>query len=370
MDSRAKVPVFVNTNLGTHIAIDVSPNTTAGYLKREIERAHVSCFPKVGEIRANGLMVKQKSFFYHLPDSLPIRHVFQGSKGTWFIDMEVCSRRVSDKSGLSECYGAEIRDQTHTSSNIIHALQPKNSVSNTNKSNLSCRQNRRGKTRIPYLRSVLQLAIGTIHLSKRKKRKRIKKNHFLHPTVKRFKEGHSFGNEGGDAVKRKLASMTGGEHTEAWKSSTLSDNTSEAFSETASVSGIIKKYFYDYEEVTLYSDYAARANQSQRREQVPTGTDDNCPEAKASTLPQFTPKTPLRRLRRSPLPADLCCKTSRNKFKRTEVGKRILVASSKLGICASMPQSGFYRHRNGKLLAPKSSSHVRSIVFEVSDNDE
>ncbi|KAI8536851.1 hypothetical protein RHMOL_Rhmol10G0288100 [Rhododendron molle] len=82
---------------------------------QEIERAHLNCFPKVGEIRADGLMVKKKSFFYHLPDSLPIKHVFQGAKGTWFIHIEVCSRRVSDKSGLSESLAAEIRDQTSNS---------------------------------------------------------------------------------------------------------------------------------------------------------------------------------------------------------------------------------------------------------------
>ncbi|XP_058185360.1 uncharacterized protein LOC131302635 isoform X2 [Rhododendron vialii] len=72
--------------------------TTVVKQNQEIERTHLNCFPKVGEIRADGLMVKKKSFFYHLPDSLPIKHVFQGAKGTWFIHIEVCSRRVSDKS--------------------------------------------------------------------------------------------------------------------------------------------------------------------------------------------------------------------------------------------------------------------------------
>ncbi|KAG5564075.1 hypothetical protein RHGRI_000297 [Rhododendron griersonianum] len=84
---------------------------------REVKRAQANCFPKVGEIRADGLMiyceiVKQKLFFYHLPDLLPVKHVFQEEKGTWFIHMEVCTWRVSDKLCLPECPAAQIRDQT------------------------------------------------------------------------------------------------------------------------------------------------------------------------------------------------------------------------------------------------------------------
>ncbi|XP_058185359.1 uncharacterized protein LOC131302635 isoform X1 [Rhododendron vialii] len=113
--------------------------TTVVKQNQEIERTHLNCFPKVGEIRADGLMVKKKSFFYHLPDSLPIKHVFQGAKGTWFIHIEVCSRRVSDKSGLSESLAAEIRDQTSNSCNITDSFKHENSLSSANKNNSSCR---------------------------------------------------------------------------------------------------------------------------------------------------------------------------------------------------------------------------------------
>ncbi|KAF7145832.1 hypothetical protein RHSIM_Rhsim04G0012300 [Rhododendron simsii] len=368
MGSTAKVPVFATTSLGTNIAIDVSPNITAGDLKREIERAHVNCFPKVGEIRADGLMVKKKSFFYHLPDSLPIKHVFQGAKGAWFSHIEVCSRRVSDKSVLSECLAAEIRDQTSNSCNVTDSLQPENSLSSAKNNNSSCRRTKRGTQRIPRLKSVLQLAFGRVHLSKRKKRKRVKKNYFLHPAVKGLKESLRVGNEGDIATERKLASITEGDQNEAHKSNALLENASETFSETVSVSGIIKKYFSDYEEVTFCSNYTSRAYKSQRREQMMAGTNDTCSDAKASAMPQFTPKTPLRSLP-SLLPTDLSCKTSRNKLKRPEVGKRLVVASNKLGISASMRKSatGLCGRRD---LVPKSSSLVRSIVFEVSDNDE
>ncbi|KAG5550979.1 hypothetical protein RHGRI_009414 [Rhododendron griersonianum] len=370
MGSTAKVPVFATTSLGTNIAIDVSPNITAGDLKREIERAHLNCFPKVGEIRTDGLMVKKKSFFYHLPDSLPIKHVFQGVKGAWFSHIEVCSQ--SDKSGLSECLAAEIRDQTSNSCNVTDSLQRENSLSSAKNNNSSCRRTKRGTKRIPHLKSVLQLAFGRVHLSKRKKRKRVKKNYFLHPTVEGLEESLSVGNEGDIVTERKLfASITEGDQNEARKSNALLENPSETFSETVSVSGIIKKYFSDYEEVTFCSNYTPRAYKSQRREQMTAATNDNCSGAKASAMPQFTPKTPPRSLP-SPLPTDLSCKTSRNKIKRPEVGKRLVVASNKLSISASMRKSatGLCGRRDRKLLVPQSSSLVRSIVFEVSDNDE
>ncbi|KAG5530058.1 hypothetical protein RHGRI_030428 [Rhododendron griersonianum] len=83
-------------------------------------------------------------------------------------------------------------------------------------------------------------------------------------------------------------------------------------------------------------------------------------------MPQFTPKTPPRSFP-SMLPTDLSCKTSRNNIKRPNVGKRLVVASNKLGISASMRKSatGLCGRRDRKLLVPKSSSLVKSILFEV-----
>ncbi|KAF7129989.1 hypothetical protein RHSIM_Rhsim10G0204100 [Rhododendron simsii] len=166
----------------------------------EIERAHLNCFPKVGEIRAGGLMV-----YCHI-----------GEEKIILIHIEVCSRRVSDKSGLSESLAAEIRDQTSNSCNITDSLKHENSLSS--------------------------------------------------------------------------------DQNEARKSSALLENPSETFSETVSVLGVMMKYFSDYDE--------------------------------------FTPKTPPRNFP-SMLPTDLSCKTSRNNIKRPDVGKRLLLASNKLGISAN-----------------------------------
>ncbi|XP_047318968.1 uncharacterized protein LOC124922278 [Impatiens glandulifera] len=86
-----KVAVFTDTNLGTHIAVQVSEDIRAADFKRELKKAHFNCFPKHGIINILSLMVKHKSFFYHLPDSLLLRDVFRHIKGSWYISVNARS---------------------------------------------------------------------------------------------------------------------------------------------------------------------------------------------------------------------------------------------------------------------------------------
>ncbi|KAL5977947.1 hypothetical protein ACLOJK_036970 [Asimina triloba] len=101
MVASMEVAVFAETNLGTHIAVSVPPDITAGDLKilddvmnfaiitGKLGREHYLIFPSVGEVK-----VKRKSCFYHLPDSLLVKNVFQKSKHCWFIKM--AATRVED----------------------------------------------------------------------------------------------------------------------------------------------------------------------------------------------------------------------------------------------------------------------------------
>ncbi|CAL5392501.1 unnamed protein product [Camellia sinensis] len=354
MASRAKVPVFTDTNLDTRIAFDVSPEITARDFKRDLERAHLICFPKLGAIRVNGLMVKQRSCFYHLPDSLPMKHAFQGLRGTWFIHAEAHPWSDSNESGLSECVVAEIRDRTSNSIKVTDSLEPKIPVSSANKNHVNCKRKKNGIKRIPYAKVALQAILANAHRSKKKKRKRVTENCSLHCTVKGLEKGCLSRNGGDTAEERELSAIL--------------ENHSETLSESLSVSGIIKKYFSDYEEVSLRSNFTSRANQSQRKKQLTTRTDSNCSTSKVSGISQFTPKTPPRVLP-FPLSTDLSSKTSRNIVKRTGVGNRLVVASNNLGRSVKSA-TGLCRFGDRKLSVPKSSSFVRSIVFEISDSDE
>ncbi|KAM0063730.1 hypothetical protein Hdeb2414_s0003g00094391 [Helianthus debilis subsp. tardiflorus] len=99
-----EVPVFIDTSLETHIVISVSPDITAGVFKRKCEIMHLGCYPAIGNIKVDGLMVKKKSQLYHLPESMPIKHAFQGSKKTWFLYAKLSSIPESEVicCGLSE----------------------------------------------------------------------------------------------------------------------------------------------------------------------------------------------------------------------------------------------------------------------------
>ncbi|XP_057765459.1 uncharacterized protein LOC130986164 isoform X10 [Salvia miltiorrhiza] len=65
--------VFTETNLGTCLAVPASPDITADDFKREVERAHLNCFPEFGTIRVKAVMVTQKLQRYHLSGSLPLK---------------------------------------------------------------------------------------------------------------------------------------------------------------------------------------------------------------------------------------------------------------------------------------------------------
>ncbi|KAM7277969.1 hypothetical protein ACFE04_005103 [Oxalis oulophora] len=97
-----EVAAFVDTNLGsTHLAMGVSPHITAADFKREFETMHFSCFPKLGEIKVQNLLVKWRMCLYHLPDSMPINHVFQGFKRTWFLHIQALRLNSFPKPSLS-----------------------------------------------------------------------------------------------------------------------------------------------------------------------------------------------------------------------------------------------------------------------------
>ncbi|CAL0301544.1 unnamed protein product [Lupinus luteus] len=93
---QVQVIVFAETNLDTRIAFNTPLDITVSAFKRDFERVHFTCLPDIGEIQVNGLMVKRKSCFYYLSDSLPLKYAFPGTRRTWFLHVEV--RHLNDPS--------------------------------------------------------------------------------------------------------------------------------------------------------------------------------------------------------------------------------------------------------------------------------
>ncbi|KAJ9536777.1 hypothetical protein OSB04_un000001 [Centaurea solstitialis] len=125
--SAIEIPVFIDTSLGTHIAISISPDLTAAEFKRKFESVHSNCYPGIGNIQVDGVMVKRKSYLYHLPESMPIKHVFRGCKKTWFL--------------YTEAYPLNKKASSTPQSEVVHAGLSEN---RTNKNRPKSKRTRKG----------------------------------------------------------------------------------------------------------------------------------------------------------------------------------------------------------------------------------
>ncbi|CAA7405075.1 unnamed protein product [Spirodela intermedia] len=85
----AAPPVFVDTSLGTHVALVVSSDETVAEFKRKVCIEHAACFPSIGDVTVVSIKVRRRATYYHLSDSMLVRTAFSGIKGTWFIQMDV-----------------------------------------------------------------------------------------------------------------------------------------------------------------------------------------------------------------------------------------------------------------------------------------
>ncbi|KAK1290745.1 hypothetical protein QJS10_CPB18g00554 [Acorus calamus] len=89
-------PVFVDTSLGTHLALVASGSDTVGDFKRKIMTEHALCFLDMGEINVRTMKVRRKGSHYHLSDSMLVRSAFGGIKGTWFLYVDADSKCLTN----------------------------------------------------------------------------------------------------------------------------------------------------------------------------------------------------------------------------------------------------------------------------------
>lgn len=80
--------VFIDTNLDTHLAVIVSDSDTVFDLKKKIVFEHLRCFPEMSELKISSVKVKRKRHYYHLPDTMLVRGVFEGIKKEWFLSVD------------------------------------------------------------------------------------------------------------------------------------------------------------------------------------------------------------------------------------------------------------------------------------------
>ncbi|CAB4264230.1 unnamed protein product [Prunus armeniaca] len=85
LGSASEATVFIDTSLGTHLAVTVSHHDTVSAFKRRIEYEHQSCFTSMGNFTVEALKVKRKGCFYHLSDSMLVKNAFSGVNKNWFL---------------------------------------------------------------------------------------------------------------------------------------------------------------------------------------------------------------------------------------------------------------------------------------------
>ncbi|KAJ7969423.1 COP1-interacting protein 4.1 [Quillaja saponaria] len=348
----SEVSVFADTNLDTRIAMTVPPDITAGEFKN-VERVHFSCFPKSGQIQVNGLMVKRKSCFYYLPDSVPLKYVFKGIRKTWFLHVEVRPKVDFCMPSLTHGVATEVGKHIYNCSYVPTSLE-------SQKLPRSNEHNARGNSL-----EVLQSTLFSSNEMENKKRGS-------------YSDNKDSGTEKASCCKlEESPAATASEYqcfvpdnrVENTEGNSMLGDSNDMSSEVISVTGIINRYFPNFNEIgsPSSSDGTSRVVWSVT-EQSKYGH-RSLSRIQTDASPQFTPKTPPP-VMPSPLPTDSIPKIVGDKYKRSKVGKNLVVASRNLGVFANdqSPTASFCRFKNGKLFEPK-SYHKNGLLYEISDSD-
>ncbi|WVZ86173.1 hypothetical protein U9M48_033003 [Paspalum notatum var. saurae] len=85
----APVSLFLDTDLGTHLAVLVAPDTTIRGLKLQVAAEHAAAFPDIGPVSVKSFQVRRKGVLYHLSDSMTLTSAFAKIKGGCFLHVKM-----------------------------------------------------------------------------------------------------------------------------------------------------------------------------------------------------------------------------------------------------------------------------------------
>ncbi|KAF5194970.1 ubiquitin-protein ligase [Thalictrum thalictroides] len=351
--------VLMDTNLSTHILMPVSSNTTAADLKRELGDEHPICFPTIGAIMIKGLMVKRRSYYYHIPDSILVKDIFQGWKRPWVLHVDVTPSNHSDKPYQSEILVAKVSENAESQKpeNHITCLKTEDKASER-----SCMLSE-------GIEKQFRARVNITEISK----KTTNKKHSHEKVEDGINEMcvHVHG-EAKDISTQHPSNIQNSKNQGERLTSLLTVETPTiSMSEVASVTGLLTRYFPEFDEVKSYDDASSCANgdESGARDLLHNPLKANVNEHDSNLLNYETPQSNARtRPNRFSFtsPVEPSPRASCEKIGKTEVGKRLLMAANNIGISASKKKSPiiFCQSKDRKLL----SSLERTLVFELSDS--
>lgn len=216
--------------------------------------------------------MKQKSCFYHLSESLPLKYAFLGSNGTWFLQIDVHPLSIRADVEPIKCNLTQVHNLDSAANVDTDSIGPSGFPMCTDKKRSKCKRNE---------------------------------------------------------VKDKTEAV------------------SETFSESVSVSGIISKYFSDYDEVASTTVFPFSTVQNRHRQQLWSNEleiKDICLEKTSSGA-------------------------SIAKSRKPQVGTRLLLASDSLRLTPSnqQPALSLSKYSDGKSPSHQSSDVARNLVFEITE---
>ncbi|KAL3736583.1 hypothetical protein ACJRO7_025513 [Eucalyptus globulus] len=363
----AEVPVFTVTGIGTRIAVSVAPTITASDLKRVLERAHYNCFPEIGEIRVDGVMVERRSCLYYLPNSMPIKYAFQGIEGSWFIHLDITCLESLSQPCLQHCIAIadHVSDVCDTDPLKSQSLLLPDKIQGMDKY---------GAKGSHYSKPLLPQLQRDIHGAKKKKRsnhrwegcsEENRSNVVDKNWHSRTEENPFTGIQSSPKGTSEVAQLN------ERKSSPHNEHSNATSSEVISVGGIINRYFTNFSEVNSFGnpsspDFQSRALRLQSKSKL----NYNCPSIQVDTSAEFAVQTPPRLLTTlsstEPSPGSLS-----NSVRRSRVGKSLIMASHNFGTLATPRESlvSLCRSRNRKQIS-QDDLPIKFSVFELSEDDE
>ncbi|KAM0912345.1 hypothetical protein ACQ4PT_012851 [Festuca glaucescens] len=87
----ARVSLFLDTDFGTHLALNVGADSTIRGLKSQVAVEHAAAFPDLGTVSVKSFQVLRKGAMYHLSDSMAVRSAFAKVKAGYFLHVKMAA---------------------------------------------------------------------------------------------------------------------------------------------------------------------------------------------------------------------------------------------------------------------------------------
>lgn len=282
--------------------------------------------------------------------------------------MDVHPWSIPDHVESLKCNDTEVHNLNSAANVVTHSVELGGFMMSTHEKRMKRKRNKVRIRRFPYLKaSVLKISAVVCFLKIKRKRKNVKRKHKIvcpgqGPIQLPLIEKETL---------CQFATGTEVNWSKKWDTNVIAEALSETFSESVSVSGIIKKYFSDYDDVTSSSGFPYTTVRNRHKERLNSSTEckylniqpDIMSPVRGRIPPQVSQDVWLEK------PS---FEASGEKRTKPEVGKRLLLASDSLGLTPSNQQSALSlcRYSDGKSQFHKSTATARNLVFEMTEEGD